>query len=97
MNPTKVGEGTTSVGFVRRVSVSAASDGKFTLAVLGSRENDLLTYAEVGGGKFEVKNEVDLPGGGGTIPDAAVDIWQDPTGQIIQGSSPPVLLDWLLT
>lgn len=97
INPTKVGEGSVSVGLVRRVSISAVVDGKVTLAILGSRENDVLTYAEAGGGKFDVKNEVDLSGGGGTIPDAAVDIWQNSVGQVFLGSSPSVLLSCSLT
>lgn len=88
MNPTKVGDGSVSVGFARRVTVSAVTDGKVTLAILGSRENDVLAYAEVGNEKFEVKNEVDLPGWGGTIPDASIDIWQDSKGQVFQGRFP---------
>ena len=97
MNPTKVGEGSASIGLARRVSVSAVADGKVRLAILGSRENDVLVYAEVGGGEFEVKNEVELSGGGGTIPDAAVDTWQDPAGQVFEGSSASVSLSRLLT
>jgi elongator complex protein 1 len=90
MNPVKVGEGTVSVGLAKRVSVSAVVDRKVTLAILGSRENDALTYAEVGNGTFEPKNEVDLPGLGGTIPDAAIDIWQGPTGQVFRGLTVPM-------
>lgn len=85
MNPVKVGEGTVSVGLARRVGVSTVVEGKFTLAILGSGEKDILTYVEVGGGAFEVKNEADLPGRGGTIPDAATDVWQDSAGQVFRG------------
>jgi elongator complex protein 1 len=88
MDPVKTGEGTVSAGLPRRISVSAAVDGKVTLAVIGSRDNDVLTYAEVGDGVFDLKNEVDLPGRGGTMPDAVVDIWQDPVGRVFRG------LDW---
>ncbi|KAF9647728.1 Elongator complex protein 1 [Thelephora ganbajun] len=84
MNPIKVGEGTISVGLARRVSVSTVADGKTTLAILGSRGNDVLAYAEAGDGIFEVKNEVDLPGRGGTIPDAAIYAWQDSMGQVFR-------------
>ena len=97
MNPIKVGEGTIIVDLVRRVSISAVVDGKATLVILGSRENDVLTYAELGDGAFEVKNEVGLSRRGGTIPDAAIDIWQDPTGQVFQGLSPPRMLSYSLT
>jgi len=94
MNPTKVGEGSVSAGVARRVSVSAIVDEKVTLAILGSRENDVLTYAEAGSGNFDVKNEVNLSGGGGIIPDAAVDVWQDSLGQVFQGTSPSVLVSY---
>ena len=94
MKPVKVGEGTVSVGLARRVSVSTVIDGKVTLAVLGSRENDILTCAEVGDGKFEPKDEVDLPGRGGTIPDTAMEVWQDSAGQVFQGLS-CAHVDWL--
>jgi len=97
MNPTKVGEASVSVGLARRVSVSAVVGGKVTLAILGSRENDVLTFAEVGGGNFDLKNEVDLSGVGGTMPDGAVDVWQDSEGQVFQGASPSVLVNWSLT
>lgn len=87
MNPTKVGEGTTSVGIAKRLSVSTAANGKFTLAILGSKGSDVLTCVEVGGSAFEIKNEVDLPGRGGTIPDGVIDVWQDPTGRVFRGRS----------
>ena len=96
MDPVKVGEGSVSVGLARRVSVSAIVDGKVTFAILGLRENDVLTYAEVEDGKFVAKNEVGLPGRGGTIPDAAVDVWQDSSGQIFLGWLSSMSLDWLL-
>ena len=85
MNPVKVGEGTVSVSLARRINVSAVVDGKVTLAILGSRENDVLVYAEVGNGIFEPKNEVDLPGLDGTIPDATIDVWQGSAGQVFRG------------
>lgn len=85
MNPVKVGEGTVSAGLARRISVSAVVDEKVTLAILGSRDNDVLTYAEAGGDVFDFKNELDLPGRGGTIPDAVIDIWQDSVGRIFRG------------
>jgi len=85
MSPVKVGEGSVSVSLARRVSASAVVDGRVTLAILGLRENDVLTYAEVGNGIFKPKNEVELPGLGGTIPDAAIDVWQDSTGQVFRG------------
>jgi elongator complex protein 1 len=97
MDPVKVGEGSVPVGLARRVSVSAVVDGKITFAILGSRENDVLTYAEVEDGIFVAKKEVDLPGPGGTIPDAAVDIWQDSTGQVFLGWLSSMSLCWLLT
>ena len=97
MDPIKVGEGSISIDLARRVSVSAVTDGKITLAILGSRENDVLTYVEVGDGTFEVKNEVDLPGRGGTIPDATIGVWQDPIGQNFRGWFPSTLLYYLLT
>jgi len=87
MNPMKVGEGSVSAGLARRVGVSAVVGGKTTIAVLGSRENDVLTYAEVGDDTLEVNNEVDLPARGGMIPDAAVDVWQDSAGQVFRGLS----------
>jgi elongator complex protein 1 len=85
MSPTKLGQGSVPVGLARRVSVSAVVDGKVTLAILGSRENNVLTYVEVGDGVFEIKSEVALHGWGGTIQDAAIDIWQDPMGQVYRG------------
>jgi len=85
MNPVKIGEGSVSIGLARRVSVSAVVDGKVTLAILGSRESDVLTYAEVGNGAFDIKNEFNLPGRDGTIPDASADVWQDSTGRVFQG------------
>ena len=97
MDPAKVGEGVVSVGLARRVGVSAIIHGKVTLAILGSGENDVLTYAEAGGGRFDVKNEVRLPGGGGTLPDAAVDVWQNSVGQVFHGASPSVLVSCSLT
>ena len=97
MNPVKVGEGTVSISLARHVSVSAAIDGKVTLAILGSRENDALAYAEVGNGIFEPKNEVDLPGLGGTMPDAAIDIWQDSTGQVFRGLASSMWIGCSLT
>lgn len=97
MNPAKLGECTVSVGLARRIRVSEMVHGKVTLAILGSRVNDVLIYVEVGGGAFEVKNEVDLHGWGGTIPDAAINIWQDSTGQIFRGKSAPSYPGWLLT
>lgn len=87
MNPVKIREGTVSVSLARRVSVSTVTDGKVTLAILGLKENDVLVYAEVGNGTFEPRNEVDLLGRGGTIPDAAIDFWQDSTGQVFRGLS----------
>ena len=95
MNPIKLGEGPTSVGLARRVSVSTIVDGKVTLAILGSK--NIFTSVEVGDGVFEVKNKVDLHGWGGTIPDAAIDIWQDSTGQIFRGSFAPSSVGCLLT
>lgn len=97
VNPVKIGEGSVSVDLVRRIGVSPVVDGKAILVILGSRENDVLTYAEVGDSVFKVNNEVDLPGRGGTIPDAAIDIWQDPVGRIFQGRRPLKLLDYPLT
>ena len=85
MDPVKVGEGTVTTGLARRVSVSAVVDGKVTLAILGSRDHDVLTYAEVGDGTFDLKHEVDLPGRGGTMPDTAMDIWQDAVGRVFRG------------
>jgi len=87
MNPVKVGEGSISVGLARRVSVSAVVDGKITLAILASRENDVLAYVDVGDGIFELRNELDLSGRDGTIPDAATDVWQDVGGNIFRGLS----------
>jgi len=97
MNPVKVGEGTVPVSLARRVSVSSVVDGKVTLAILGSRENDALMYAEIGSGIFEPKNEIDLPGLGGTIPDAAIDIWQDSTGRVFRGLAASMWIGCSLT
>ena len=94
MEPVKVGEGSVSIGLARRVSVSTVADGKVTLAILGSKENDILTCAEVGDGRFEPKDEADSPGRGGTIPDTAMDVWQDSAGQVFQGLS-CTRVDWL--
>jgi len=97
MNPVKIGEGSVSIGLARRVSVSAVVDGKVTLAILGSRESDVLTYAKVGNGAFDVKNKFNLSGRDGTIPDAAADVWQDSTGRIFQGRLVSIALCSLLT
>lgn len=88
MDPVKVGEGTVPAGLTRRVIVSVVVGGKATLAIIGSRDHDVLTYAEVGGGTFNLKNEIDLPGRDGTMPDAVTDIWQDGVGRVFRG------LDW---
>ena len=85
ISPIKIGEGSVSVGRARCASVSPVIDGRVTLAILGSRENDVLVCVEVGDGVFEVKSEINLPGWGGMIPTAAINIWQDATGRIFQG------------
>lgn len=92
MNPVKLGTGSVSIGLARRVSVSAAVDGKITLVILGSRENNILTYAEITDDVFDVKNEVSLHGFGGTISDAVIDIWQDSIGQVFRGMLAPSFL-----
>jgi len=97
MNPMKVGEGSVSVGLARRVGVSAVVGGKVTIAILGSRENDVLTYAQIGDGIFEVKNEVNLPARGGMISDAVADVWQDSAGQVFRGLSRAMLIRYSLT
>jgi len=96
-NPLKVGEGIVPISLARRVNVSAVTDGKVTLAILGSRENDALMYAEAGNGIFEPKNEIDLPGLGGTIPDAAIDIWQDSKGRVFRGLAASMWIGCSLT
>ena len=85
MSPVKVAQGSIPAILARRVSVSTLVDGKLTLAILGSKENDVITHVEVGSGVFEVRNEITLPGRNGTIPDAATDIWEDCAGQVFQG------------
>lgn len=85
MNPVKIAEGSISAVLARRVSVSTVFDGKITLAILGLKENDVITHVEVEGGVFEVRNEITLPGRNGMIPDAATNIWEDYAGQVFQG------------
>lgn len=94
MNPMKVGEGSVSVGLARRISVSAVVNGKVTLVILGSRVNDVLIYVEVGDGTFELKDEVNLSGRDGKIPDAATDVWQDFGGHVFRGLG-CTYVDWL--
>lgn len=97
MNPIKLGEGSVSVGLARRVSVSTVVVGKITLAILGSRENNVLTYVEVWDDVFQPKNEVDLHGSGGIISDTAIDIWQDSMGQVFRGLLAPSFVGYVLT
>lgn len=94
MNPIKLGEGSISIGLARRVGISAVVDGKATLAILGSKENNILTCVEVGDGVFDVKNQVDLDRRGGTIADAGIGIWQDSTGQLLKCMLAPSFPWW---